>query len=75
MDLAVLEQLLRAGKLSLDDVVSQTPTDQLDALLERLKRGWLADEVCRALHDRIATAPLDDVETLKGVYRKHCSDS
>jgi hypothetical protein len=75
MDLAVLEQLLRAGKLSVNDAVSQTPTPQLDELLERLKRGWPADEVCRALRDRIVTAPLVDFETLKGLYFKHCSDS
>ncbi|MGH8680343.1 MAG: hypothetical protein ACREVP_02420 [Burkholderiales bacterium] len=55
--------------------MSRTPRDQLDALLERLKRSWPTDELCRALRDRIANAPRDDFETLKGVYFKHRSDS
>jgi hypothetical protein len=40
-----------------------------------LMRHRSAREVCKALMERIAAAPLDELNALKGVYYfRHCTD-
>jgi hypothetical protein len=74
MDQAVLENMLRAGKLSSTEVLLQTPIDALDGALTMLMRHCSASEVCEALMERIAAAPLDEFNALKGVYFRCCTD-
>jgi hypothetical protein len=72
MDQAVLEKMLRAGKISSVEVLLQTPIDGLDEVLTMLMRHRSPREVCKALMERIAAAPLDEFNALKGVYFRHC---
>jgi hypothetical protein len=75
MDQAVLENLLRAGKISSVEVLLQTPIDGLDEALTMLMRHCSAREVCKALMERIAAASLDEFNALKGVcYFRRCAD-
>ena len=74
MDQAVLERMIRAGKLSTADVLQQTPIDQLEEAVAFLKRHRPAKDICQALTERIARAPLDDFNALKGLYFKYCVD-
>jgi hypothetical protein len=74
MDQAVLEKMLRARTISSVEVLLQTPIDGLDEALTMLMRHRSAREVCEALMERIAAAPLDEFNALKGVYFRHCGD-
>ena len=74
MDQAVLERMIRTGKLSAEDVLWQTPLDQLDEAVRLLKRYRPAKDICQALTERIARAPLDDFNALKNLYFRHCVD-
>ena len=71
----MLEKMLRAGEVSSVEVLLQTPIDSLDEALTMLMRHCSAREVCKALMERIAAAPLDELNALKGVhYFRHCTD-
>ena len=72
MDQTVLERMIRSGKLSTTEVLGQTPVDRLEEAVVLLKRHRPYNDVCQALIDRIAKAPLDDFDALKGVYFAHC---
>ena len=72
MDQTVLERMIRSGKLSTSEVLGQTPVDRLEEAVELLKRHRPANDICEALVERIAKAPLDDFNALKGVYFAHC---
>ncbi|HKA58494.1 MAG TPA: hypothetical protein VKD28_07750 [Gemmatimonadales bacterium] len=74
MDQTVLERMIRSGKLSTTEVLGQTPVDRLEEALVLLKRHRPANDVCQALTERIASAPLDDFNALKGLYFAHCVD-
>jgi hypothetical protein len=56
MEQAVLERMIRAGKLSTEDVLRQTPLEEAVALLRRHRP---AKDICQALTARIAKAPLE----------------
>ena len=74
MDQAVLERMIRAGKLSTEDVLRQTPLDQLEEAMALLRRHRPAKDICQALTERIARAPLDDFNALKSLYFRHYVD-
>jgi 16S rRNA C1402 N4-methylase RsmH len=74
MDQAVLERMIRAGKLSAADVLQQTPVDRLEEAVSLLKRHTPAKDICQALTERIARAPIDDFNALKNLYFRHCVD-
>ena len=74
MNQAVLERMVRAGKLSTADVLQQTPVDRLEEAVVLLKRHRPGKEICQALTERIAKAPLGDFNALKSVYFRHCVD-
>ncbi|HTO48208.1 MAG TPA: hypothetical protein VML91_11260 [Burkholderiales bacterium] len=74
MDQSVLERMVRAGKLSAADVLQQTPVDRLEEAMALLKRHRPAKDICQALTERIAKAPLHDFNALKGLYFKYCVD-
>jgi 16S rRNA C1402 N4-methylase RsmH len=74
MDQTVLERMIRTGKLSAADVLHQTPVDRLEEALALLKRHRPAKDICQALTERIAKAPLDDFNALKSLYFQHCVD-
>jgi hypothetical protein len=73
MDCAALERMLVAGKIATHDVLKQTPRYDLDAVLTLLKRHRPVGEVCTALLEEIATAPLNEFNELKSVYFRHCN--
>jgi len=66
--------MIRAGKLSTADVLQQTPVERLEEALALLKRYRPAKDICQALTERIARAPLDDFNALKSLYFQHCVD-
>ena len=72
MDQATREKMVRAGKITSEEVHAHTPIDRLDETLTFFKRHREGKEVCRALIERIARAPLDDFGKLKDIYIKHC---
>jgi hypothetical protein len=73
MDERSLEQMLREGKISGDDLLRQTAAERVDDVVEVLLRHLPYGEVRRALYGRIASAPLDDVMNLTVAYYKHCA--
>jgi hypothetical protein len=73
MDRAALEHLLLAGKISTNDLLKQTRLQDLDVVLTLLKRHRPVGEVCTALLEEIATAPLTEFNALKLVYFRHCN--
>jgi hypothetical protein len=72
MEQAMLEKMLRAGKISSVEVLLQTSIDGLDEALTMLMRHRSAREVCKARMERIAHTPLEEFNQLKGVYFRHC---
>ena len=54
------------------ELLKRTPLEQLEQKVRELKELRPADEVRKAMVERIARAPLGDFETLKHIYLKHC---
>jgi len=74
MDGEVLEQMLRARKISAEDLLRQTAAERIDGVVEILLRHLPYDEVRRAFHERIGGAPRADYMILRAAYFKHCDD-
>jgi hypothetical protein len=72
MDDKALRRAIENGHLTAEDILQQTAADRIDEVMAVLKRYRPADEVCRALYKRIGGAPLEEFETLKAAYFKHC---
>jgi hypothetical protein len=72
MDQVTLESMVRADALSSAEMLKQAPIDDLDAAVAMLKRYVSADEICAALTERMEKAPIEDLQTLREVYLKHC---
>jgi hypothetical protein len=73
MDGQGLERLLREGKISAWDVLRETAAERVESVTEILLRHLPQEEVCRALYERIGSAPLADFEVLRDAYFKHCT--
>ena len=72
-----LKALLRIGpdpdeQASAVELLKRTPLEQLEERVRELKELRPANEVRKAMVERIARAPLGDFETLKHIYLKHC---
>jgi hypothetical protein len=50
--------------------VRDAAVDDVDGMVAFLSRHVPAEDIRRALYDRIAAAPLDEFETLKSIYLK-----
>jgi hypothetical protein len=72
MNVQSLEHMLREGKITAADLLRQTAVERVDGTMAMLLRHLPYDEVCRALYERIGSAPLADFDTLRMVYFKHC---
>jgi hypothetical protein len=72
MDQVTLESMVRADAVSSAEMLKQAPIDDLDAAVAMLKRYVSADEICAALTERMEKAPIEDLQTLREVYLKHC---
>jgi hypothetical protein len=72
MDQATIEEMVRARKIAVDELLMQAPIDGLDEVLTMLRRHLSTEEVCAALTERAAKAPIEDLEALRNVYLKHC---
>ena len=75
-----LRALLRMGpspdeQASAVELLKGTPLDQLEETVRALKKQRPAEEVRKAMVERIASAPLTEFETLKTIYLKHCGDA
>jgi Tfp pilus assembly protein PilO len=57
------------------ELLKRTPLDQLEETVKALKKQRPAEEVRKAMVERIARAPLTEFETLKTIYLKHCGDA
>lgn len=73
MDERALQRVLKAGGLTAEEILRQTQADRIDEVMTMLKRHRPAEEVCRALYERIGKAPLEEFELLKAAYFKHCA--
>ena len=73
MDPLTLKRMLRAGKITPEEVLARASLDSLDDMVTFLTRPSEAKHVCKALTERIAKASLQDFEQLKSVYLKHCA--
>ena len=58
-----------------DDILRRTRADRIDEVMTIFKRHRPADEMCRALYERIGKAPLAEFDLLKAAYFKHCARS
>jgi hypothetical protein len=56
--------MIRARKTAAEELLMQAPIDGLDEALTMLRRYCPAEEVCAALTERIAKAPVEDLEML-----------
>lgn len=61
---------LQSGEISLATLVRDTAVDDVAGIVTFLSRHVPAEDIRRALYERIAVAPLDEFETLKSVYLK-----
>ena len=55
MDLKTLERLVRAGTITVEEVLAHAGVDRLDQTVTMLRRHRAAKEVCAALVQRIAS--------------------
>jgi hypothetical protein len=62
-------------QVSAVELLKGTPLDQLEETVRALKKQRPAEEVRKAMVERIASAPLTEFETLKTIYLKHCGDA
>ena len=62
-------------QVSVGELLERTPLDQLEETVRALKKQRPAEEVRKAMVERIASAPLTEFETLKTIYLKHCGDA
>jgi hypothetical protein len=60
-----------ADRTSILRLLQQTPVDDLDALVARLKSGPRAQELRLAYIDLLGLAPLEHFQVLRAVYLKH----
>jgi hypothetical protein len=72
MDQITLESMFQTGAMSSAEMVKQAPIDDLDEAVAMLKRYVSTDEICAALTERMKKAPIEDLQTLREVYLKHC---
>ena len=73
MDQAILDGMVRAGAVSSAQMLKQATIEDLDKVVAMLKRYLSTEEICAALTERIEKAPVEDLQTLKEVYFKHCA--
>ena len=73
MDQAILESTARGDAVSSAQMLKQAPIDDLDEVVAMLKRHLSTEEICAALAERIEKAPVEDLQTLREVYFKHCA--
>ena len=73
MDDRVFERMLRDGKITARDVLRKTTADRVDGVMDMLLRHRPYDEVGRALHERLCSAPFDDFKILTRVHFKYLS--
>ena len=64
VDQATIERMVRARKTAAEELLMQAPIDGLDEALTMLRRYCPAEEVRAALTERIAKAPVEDLEML-----------
>ena len=78
MDQGTIVEMVRARKIAVQELLMQARIDGLDEVLTMLRRHLSTEElstgeVCAALTERMAKARIEDLETLRNVYLKHCS--
>ena len=71
MDQTALKRLLRAGQLTVNDLLKQSPFEELEEILPLLKHYRPIEEVRAGLMERIASAPLAEFNALKVMYFRH----
>ena len=72
MDQVTLESMVQADAMSSAEMLKQVPINDLDEAVAMLKRCLSTDEICAALTERMEKAPIEDLQTLREVYLKHC---
>ena len=71
MDHAAIRRLIQKRKIALNELLTQAEFGDVEQILMLLKRLRPADEVGVALMERMAIAPLTELNALKGMYIRH----
>ena len=71
MDHAAIRRLIEKRKIAINELPTQAQFEDLEQILKLLKRLRSADEVGVALMERMAVAPLSELNALKGMYFRH----
>jgi hypothetical protein len=53
------------------EILQETPIEQLDEMVARLRKKRPAAEVCDAMIELLGVVPLSQFEALKVIYLKH----
>ena len=72
MDQVSLESMVQTDATSSAEMLKRAPIDDLDEAVAMHKRYVSTDEICAALTERMEKAPIEDLQTLREVYLKHC---
>ena len=71
MDHAAIRRLIQKRKIAINKLLTQAEFEDVEQILMLLKRLRPADEVGVALMERMAIAPLTELNALKGMYFRH----
>lgn len=71
MDHAAIRRLIEKRKTAINELLTQAQFEDLEQILKLLKRLRSADEVGVALMERMAVAPLSELNALKAMYFRH----
>ena len=71
MDHAAIRRLIQKRKIAINELLTQAEFEDVEEILMLLKRLRPADEVGVALMERMAIAPLAELNALKGMYFRH----
>jgi 16S rRNA C1402 N4-methylase RsmH len=62
-------------EISAVELLKQTPLTRLEEMVKTLRKHRSAAEVRRAMVERIARAPLMELEALKVIFLRYCGDA
>ena len=71
MDHAEIRRLIQKRRIAINELLTQAEFEDVEQILMLLKRLRPADEVGVALMERMAIAPLTELNALKGMYFRH----
>ena len=71
MDHAAIRRRIQKRNIAINELLTQAEFEDVEQILMLLKRLRPADEIGVALIERMAIAPLSELNALKGMYFRH----